>query len=136
MLFILYSAAALVAPQMASSQAFGEYGRTLGSLPRGPAAVPRSSGPGGPATIDQGGIGELGGRALPARLIVITSEAGLFSRQDSEVEKIAGLVRGEKLIPLIQSEGSISWYMVKTEKGAIGWVKASDVKQETPVQKR
>jgi hypothetical protein len=46
------------------------------------------------------------------------------------LENIAQLSEGEKLVPLLQSEGSIHWYMVKTEKGLTGWVKSTDVKKD------
>ena len=51
------------------------------------------------------------------------------------MEKIAQLSEGDKLVPLLQSEGSINWYMVKTEKGIIGWVKSSDVRKDESKKK-
>jgi hypothetical protein len=63
-------------------------------------------------------------------LVVAAKSASLFPRQDDESEKIAQLTEGEHLIPLVESEGSVRWYMVRTEKGLVGWVKSGDVKQE------
>jgi hypothetical protein len=71
---------------------------------------------------------------LPARLVVAAKDAGLFPRQDEESERIVGLSEGESLVPLVQSEGGSQWFMVKTQKGLVGWIKSADVKQE--VQKK
>ena len=127
--------ALLILPESGWAQGFGEYGRAVGSIPRGPVSNP--GGPGGSSSgrVDGPGVGELRVRGLPTRLIVASKEAGLFPRQDDELERIAQLVEGEKLVPLVQSEGSSHWYIVKTERGAIGWVKSSDVKQEAPSKK-
>lgn len=56
-------------------------------------------------------------------------EAGVFlyARQDEHSERIARLEKGEELTPLAHAVGTVSWYMVRTQKGTIGWVKASDV---------
>ena len=113
------------------AQAFGEYGRAVGSLPHGQGITGgRTSG-----GVTQGGqpggtVGDLGGRAMPLRLIVTGKNTGLFPRQDDESEKITQLSEGENLVPMVQSEGSSPWYMVKTQKGLVGWVKSADVRQE------
>jgi hypothetical protein len=73
------------------------------------------------------GVGDLGGHPVPSRLVVASKEAVLYPRQDDKAEKIATLVQGEVLFPLVQSVGGNDWYMVKTTKGLIGWVKSSDV---------
>ncbi len=117
------------------AQAFGEYGRTLGGVTRqggiSPAS-PRESLPGGRSK--SAGIGDIGGRSVPSRLIVIAKEALLLPRQDDEAEKITGLAQGEILVPLLQTVGGNDWYMVKTQKGIVGWVKSSDVREE-PIKK-
>jgi hypothetical protein len=110
------------------AQAFGEYGRVVGSIPQG-------VGPRAPGSVTQGGsgsgeIGNLGGKALPIRIIVVAKEAGLYPRQDDESEKLAQLPQGETLMPMLQSSGGNDWFMVKTQKGVIGWVKSVDVKEE------
>ena len=113
------------------AQAFGEYGRAVGSIPHGRGVA--GSGPsvgGGHGNVSGGGVGDLGGRALPVRLVVTAKIAGLFPRQDDESEKIAQLTEGENLVPMVQSEGGNTWYMVKTQKGLTGWVKSVDVRQE------
>jgi hypothetical protein len=71
----------------------------------------------------------------PPVLTVGESGAYLYGRQDDESEKIARLEKGEELIPLAYATGTVSWYMVKTQKGVIGWVRSSDVKAGDRVQK-
>jgi hypothetical protein len=63
-------------------------------------------------------------------LVVTNKDAGLFQRQDDEGEKISQLTEGESLVPVVQSEGRNQWFMVRTQKGLVGWVKAVDVRQE------
>jgi hypothetical protein len=121
--------AAMLVSQTVFAQAFGEYGRAVGSLPRGGITAPGAPGS-GQGGVGGGGVGDLGGRGLPTRLVVAAKDAGLFPRQDEESERIAQLTVGEKLSPLVQSEGASQWYMVKTEKGIVGWVKSSDVRHE------
>jgi hypothetical protein len=60
-------------------------------------------------------------------LTVTTLDARLYPRQDSESKFIATLEKGEKLHPLAQGVGNEAWYMVKTSKGMMGWVRAADV---------
>ncbi|HET8563009.1 MAG TPA: SH3 domain-containing protein, partial [Candidatus Binatia bacterium] len=80
--------------------------------------------------------GKLGASSLPAALTVISKEAPLYARHDEFANKIAQLSQGERLVPVLQTDsGKTLWYMVKTETGTTGWVKASDVGQET-VQKK
>jgi len=61
-----------------SAQAFGEYGRAVGSVPHGRGVT----GPGPSSGLSQGsvsggGVGDLGGRAMPLRLVVTAKNAGL-----------------------------------------------------------
>lgn len=120
-----------VTPAVAYAQAFGEYGRAVGSIPHG-RGISGSRAPGGvtQGNVGSGGVGDIGGRKLPARLVVTSKSAGLFPRQDEESEKIVQLAQGETLVPMVQSEGGSNWYMVKTPKGLIGWIKSSDVRPE------
>jgi hypothetical protein len=124
-------AAFVFSPRLVFAQAFGEYGRTLGGVPHGP-GITGSRAPGGvmPGGAGTGGVGDVGGRALPTRLVVATKDAGLYPRQDEESEKLFQLAQGETLIPMVQSAGGSEWYMVKTQKGLVGWVKATDVREE------
>jgi len=110
------------------AQAFGEYGRAVGGLPQG--VGPRAPGSAPQAGSGTGEIGNLGGKALPIRLVVASKEASLYPKQDDESEKLGELAQGESLVPMVQSSGGNDWYMVKTQKGLIGWVKSVDVKEE------
>jgi hypothetical protein len=53
--------------------------------------------------------------------------AHLYARQEKESEVITGLAKGEELLLLGQALGISLWYMVKTPKGAIGWVQSAVV---------
>jgi hypothetical protein len=120
-----------VIPAAVFAQAFGEYGRTLGGIPHGQGITgSRASGRVTQGGTGSGGVGDVGGRALPSRLVVATKDAGLYPRQDDESERLAQLVQGEAIIPMVQSAGGSEWYMVKTQKGLVGWVKATDVREE------
>jgi len=67
---------------------------------------------------------------LPSVLLVKSSEASVYAQQDQSSETVARLIRGQKLTPLAKAFGAGSpWYMVKTQKGAVGWIKASDVEE-------
>ena len=74
---------------------------------------------------------DVGDRPVPSRLVVASRQAVLYPRQDDEAEKIADLSQGDTLVPMGQSNSGNEWYMVKTQKGLIGWVKSSDVREET-----
>lgn len=129
---ILAAAVSVSSASGVLAQAFGEYGRAVGSVPHGRGIT--GSGPSGRSGSGQGniygGVGDLGGRSIPARLIVVRKDAGLFPRQDEESQKIAQLTEGEKLVPMLQTEGGGQWFMVKTEKGLVGWVKSNDVRSD------
>lgn len=131
----LFGFAVLLIPELSLAQAFGEYSRAVGNVPRASNIAPGGAGNNGSATIDTGSFGQLESRVLPSRLVVTSKGASVFPRQDDELEKIAQLSEGDKLVPLLQSEGSINWYMVKTEKGIIGWVKSSDVRKDESKKK-
>jgi hypothetical protein len=60
-------------------------------------------------------------------LIVGESGAPLWARQDDETDSITKLEKGEELIALGYGLGTASWYMVRTQKGIVGWVRSSDV---------
>ncbi len=118
----------LLTPASIHAQAFGEYGRGVGSLPQG--VGPRAPGSAPQTGSGSGGVGEVAGKALPARLVVAVQDAGLYPKQDDESEKVTDLDAGESLIPMVQSSGANNWYMVRTHKGVIGWVKSMDVREE------
>ncbi|HEV8721878.1 MAG TPA: hypothetical protein VGW77_14705 [Candidatus Binatia bacterium] len=128
---VSFVASIALSATFAFAQAFGEYGRTLGGVPHGQ-GITGSKPPGGvtQGNAGTGGIGDVGGRALPSRLVVATRDASLYPRQDEESEKLLQLAQGETLIPMVQSAGGSEWYMVKTQKGLVGWVKSTDVREE------
>ena len=122
---------ALLIPTVVFAQAFGEYGRAVGSIPHGQ-GITGGKTPGGvsPGNVSGGGVGEVGGRGLPIRLVVVSQNTGLYPRQDGEAEKIAQLTQGEFLVPMVQAAGGSEWFMVKTQKGLVGWVMGADVRDE------
>jgi hypothetical protein len=115
------------------AQAIGEYGRVLGGAGQRQGSVSskasRAPSQKGKAVVQ--GIGDVGGRPVPSGLVVAAQHAALYPRQDDQAEKIAELSQGDTLIPMGQSNGGNEWYMVKTEKGLIGWIKSTDVREET-----
>jgi len=127
-LLIMLSGVQIFLTSPVFAQAFGEYGRAVGGLP--PGVGPRAPGSAPQGGSGTGGVGNLGGKALPVRLVVAAKDAGLYPKQDDESEKLAQLAQGETLVPMVQSSGGNDWYMVKTQKGVIGWVKSADVKEE------
>jgi hypothetical protein len=124
-----------LAPQIVLAQAFGEYGRTVGGVTqRQGSGGPKA--PGGRAQTGKGkgvfqGVGDVGGRPVPSQLVVTSKEAALYPRQDDESEKLDRLAQGETLVPMVQSNGGNGWYMVKTQRGLVGWVKSADVREES-----
>lgn len=124
----------LAAGQAAFGQAFGEYGRTVNGAGQRHGQVAAKT-PAGTARGAKGKevvqkVEDVGGRPVPSKLVVASKGAALYPRQDAEAEKIDRLSSGETLIPLLQSNGGNDWYMVKTQRGLIGWVKAADIREE------
>jgi hypothetical protein len=63
----------------------------------------------------------------PPGLTVRESGASLYARQEPDSDKIATLQKGEMLAPLAEAVGQQTWYMVKTQRGLVGWVRSVDV---------
>lgn len=126
--------AGLLAPQLTMAQAVSEYGRSVqGATERQKGA--RAQGSASPSKNlkdknDVPGVGDLGGKPVPSQLVVSSNEAALFPRQDEESQKIEPLTHGEILVPLLQSNGGNEWYMVKTSRGKVGWVRSADVREQ------
>ena len=131
--FIIASIAVvqIVSASSVFAQAFGEYGRAAGSIPHGQGITGgRPSGGVTQGGVPGGTVGESDVRRLPARLVVAVNDAGLFPSQDDQSEKLGQLNQEEILTPMIQSTGGNDWFMVKTQKGIIGWIKSRDVRAE------
>ncbi len=74
--------------------------------------------------------------ALPfdSMLFVKSSEAYVYIYQDEHSHAVAKFERGEKLLPLGKAfKDGKTWYMVKTQNGAVGWIRFSDV-EESPAK--
>ena len=126
-----------LAPGELPAQAIGEYGKIVGGAGQRQGNVnqkaSRASSHNSKGSVE--GIGDVGGRPVPSALVVASRQAALYSRQDDEAEKIADLFQGDTLIPMVQSNGGNEWYMVKTQKGLVGWIKSADVRIETAKKK-
>lgn len=118
------------------AQAFGEYGRALGSATQrqGVMGSKPQAGSSAKRKNESKGIGDLGSQPLEHRLLVAANGTPLYVRQEDEAHKIEELSPGAILTPMIHTtSGATDWYMVKTPKGNIGWVKSTDVsKQPAP----
>jgi hypothetical protein len=125
----------VITPQAAMAQAFGEYGRVVGGATQrqGSGGLNPSGGSqrNGLSKGGSPGVGDVGGRPVPSRLIIASKEAALYPRQDDESEKIESLSQGDLLVPILQANGGNDWFMVKTQKGVIGWIKSADVRADT-----
>lgn len=125
---------AVLTPDELSAQAIGEYGRTMGGVGQRQGSVNQKASR-APSRNTKGKVVvegvDVGGRPVPVALVVVSRQAALYPRQDDETEKIAELSQGDTLIPMGQSNGGNEWYMVKTQKGLIGWIKSADVRAET-----
>jgi hypothetical protein len=121
-----------VAPSGLLAQAIGEYGRTVGGVGQRQGQVsheasrPWSQNSKGKGLVE--GVGDVVERPVPSALVVASRQAALYPRQDDESEKIAELTQGDSLVSMGQSN---EWYMVKTQKGLVGWIKSADVRSET-----
>jgi len=70
----------------------------------------------------------------PASLVARDSGTPLYGQQDRETEPIMRLQQGEALTPMAESVGQEIWYMVRTQQGQIGWVRAADVTVSSQVK--
>ncbi|MFQ5683356.1 MAG: aspartyl protease family protein [Candidatus Binatia bacterium] len=69
-------------------------------------------------------------------LSVTANEAPLYASQSRSSNILAKLKHGEKLTPLANIPGTgMSWYMVKTQSGVLGWVESSDVEGTKVLEK-
>ena len=119
--------------QVVFAQGLGEYGKLLGGVrQKNTNVVPKGGAPkteaGGNSKSRAPSVENVGVSPMPAALTVESTEAALYARSEEWADKLTQLSRGEKLVPMVQATSANAlWYMVKTETGAVGWVKASDV---------
>lgn len=76
------------------------------------------------------GFEGIGAAAAPlaTALIVKSHGVALHGQQDAQSEVIVRLDRGDQLAPIVNaSSGAEAWYMVKTQAGAVGWIRATEV---------
>jgi peroxiredoxin len=67
---------------------------------------------------------------LPTALRAKGATLAVRAQQDASSEVVANLPTGEEVTPLGKAaDGSDSWYMVRTQSGAIGWVKGAEVEE-------
>ncbi|HKY08119.1 MAG TPA: hypothetical protein VJQ55_07760 [Candidatus Binatia bacterium] len=63
----------------------------------------------------------------PPALTARATGVALYARQDADTERIATLEEGEVLFPMAEAIGTETWYMVRTKRGLIGWIRGVDV---------
>jgi len=122
-------------PQQGKSQAVTEYGKQLEGLKqRQPAAKQKSLRAPATGKKSSRSSGEperseiIPATSMPSMLSARRGDVPLYANQDEYSDTVAKLNQGENLIPLAQAYGrGEPWYMVKTQKGAVGWVRSSDV---------
>ncbi len=120
----------LLSAHIVMAQAFGDYGRATGAVPRD--GSPRARGMTGVSPKhSQHGMRDAGGKPMAALLVVASKQAFLYPRQDDESEELEKLNAGDTLVPMMQTRGGSEWYMVKTQQGVIGWIKSSDVREQS-----
>jgi hypothetical protein len=67
------------------------------------------------------------GAGAPPALTARATGVALYAQQDAETERIATLEEGETLFPMVEAVGREVWYMVRTKRGLVGWVRGIDV---------
>ena len=76
-------------------------------------------------------ISPVSAAGAPPALTARAPGVALYARQDAETERIATLEEGETLFPMVEAVGREIWYMVRTKRGLIGWVRGADVVAST-----
>ena len=131
---LLVSGLFLFTQQKINGQAITEYGRQTQGVSKGlPSAkptplVPSTGGKGAKPTDVRGQFVDIPATRMPSKLQVKQSGASLYAQQDEHSQIINKLDQGEKLAPVAKAlGGGETWYMVRTQKGTLGWVRSSDV---------
>ena len=80
-----------------------------------------------------GSIGLEPAMPIPKVLRVKRDEIVIRGRYDNQSEALVKLMGGDELVPLGKVSGAGEfWYMVKTKKGTVGWVREADVDASSP----
>lgn len=131
----LVSVFLLLTQHKVNGQTITEYGKQMGGTQRGlpttkqnPFTMPSGGKKGGQPTETQTQFDAPPADTIPSTLTVKRSMAYLYAQQDDQSPAINKLDQGEKLIPVGKAYGGgETWYMVRTQKGALGWVRSSDI---------
>ena len=131
-LAIIVVVAGIACSKVVLAQGIGEYGRVVGGAAGNAKGIgkPGSSVKGLPdlPVSRAGSKGMSAFTGLPSVLTVSAATAPIYSRSEDWSDKVGEVSQGEKVTPLVQSTGATSiWYMVKTQSGATGWIRAADV---------
>jgi hypothetical protein len=70
---------------------------------------------------------QLQSAGAPPTLAARATGVALYAQQDAEANRIATLEEGETVFPMIEAVGRETWYMVRTQRGLVGWVRAADM---------
>jgi len=117
-----------------SAQAIIEYGKGLERV-----SPPTGGGLKAPGAARRGGGGSQGPSAdipaitLPTALTVKEDEAQVYAQQDEYSARVEKAQKGATLTPMGQATlNGEKWYMVRSQQGTIGWVKAALVEEIWP----
>jgi hypothetical protein len=113
-------------------QAFVEYGKGLGGVkaPTGGISKGRSQGVHRGGATGQEGSAPAPVVTFPAALSIKDEDTYLYAQQDEYSARVEKAQKGATLTPVGQaSTNGEKWYMVRSQQGTIGWVKAVAVNE-------
>ena len=120
-------------------QAFVEYGKSLGGV-KAPSGGPSK---GGAQAMRRGGSTGSHGSApapvvtFPVALSVKEEDAYLYAQQDEYSARIEKTKKGAVLTPVGQATtNGEKWFMVRSESGTTGWIKAAAVDEMAQGQEK
>ena len=117
-------------------QAIIEYGKGLERV-----SPPTGGGLKAPGAARRGGGGSQGPSAdipaitLPTTLTVKEDETQVYGQQDEYSARVEKAQKGATLTPMGQATvNGEKWYMVRSQQGTVGWVKAAMVEETWPAK--